>query len=89
LRVHRCLLTYRPTLLPAAPCCWPAGALLGFGSYGRVFQGRWHGKGVAIKIIHCQPEQLPRVLREAEIMLQLDHPNVRMCVPNKAALVSG
>lgn len=70
-----------PPLLPATP-----GVLLGFGSYGRVFQGRWHGKDVAIKIIHCQPEQLPRVLREAEIMLQLDHPNV--CAPCKHALLA-
>jgi hypothetical protein len=38
--------------------------------------GRWHGQDVAIKIILCLPEELPRVLQEAEIMLQLDHPNV-------------
>jgi hypothetical protein len=43
--------------------------------------GRWHGQDVAIKIIHCLPEELPRVLREAEIMLQLDHPNVSSTKP--------
>lgn len=47
---------------PLIPCCACAG--------------RWHGQDVATKIIHCLPEELPRVLREAEIMLQLDHPNV-------------
>lgn len=53
-----------------------AGRLLGVGSYGRVYHGRWHGREVAVKVIHCLPEELQRVLREAEIMLQLDHPNV-------------
>lgn len=50
--------------------------LLGVGGYGRVFKGRFHGREVAIKVINCYPEELPRVLREAEIMLEADHPNV-------------
>jgi serine/threonine protein kinase len=52
--------------------------LLGAGSYGKVYAARWHGQDVAVKIIHCLPDELQRVLREAEIMLQLDHPNVSL-----------
>jgi serine/threonine protein kinase len=50
--------------------------LLGAGSYGKVYAAKWHGQEVAVKVIHCLPDELQRVLREAEIMLQLHHPNV-------------
>jgi len=43
----------------------------------QVYKGRWHSTDVAIKIISVRsPEELPRVLREAEVMLQLDHANI-------------
>jgi serine/threonine protein kinase len=42
-----------------------------------VYKGRWHSSDVAIKIVTVRaPEELPRVLREAEVMMQLDHPNI-------------
>jgi serine/threonine protein kinase len=52
--------------------------LLGAGSYGKVYAAKWHGQEVAVKVIHCLPDELQRVLREAEIMLQLHHPNVSL-----------
>lgn len=43
----------------------------------QVYRGRWHSSDVAIKIIVVRtPEELPKVLKEAEVMLQLDHPNI-------------
>lgn len=43
----------------------------------QVYKGRWHSSDVAIKIVTVRsPEELPRVLREAEVMMQLDHPNI-------------
>eukprot|EP00775_Hariotina_reticulata_P005704 gene5704-5944_t len=52
------------------------GVLLGSGSFGRVYKGRWHSIDVAVKIISCTPDELPKVLKEAEVMMQLHHPNV-------------
>lgn len=31
---------------------------------------------MAIKIMSCTPDELPKVLKEAEVMMQLDHPNI-------------
>ena len=43
----------------------------------RVFKGRWHGMDVAVKIMDpCNPDTLPRVLKEAEVMMTLEHQNV-------------
>lgn len=53
-----------------------AGVLLGAGSFGRVFKGKWCGMDVAIKVMSCSQGELERVLREAEIMLGLEHPNI-------------
>ncbi|WIA33471.1 hypothetical protein OEZ86_006600 [Tetradesmus obliquus] len=52
------------------------GVLLGSGSFGRVYRGCWHGTDVAVKIISCTPDELPKVLKEAEVMMQLHHPNI-------------
>uniref|UniRef100_A0A383WP55 Protein kinase domain-containing protein n=1 Tax=Tetradesmus obliquus TaxID=3088 RepID=A0A383WP55_TETOB len=52
------------------------GVLLGAGSFGRVYKGRWHSSDVAIKIMSCTRAELGRVLREAEVMMQLNHPNI-------------
>lgn len=43
----------------------------------RVFKGRWHGMDVAVKVMDpCTPETLPRVLKEAEVMMGLKHQNI-------------
>jgi hypothetical protein len=43
----------------------------------RVYKGRWHGMDVAVKIMDpCSPDKLPRVLKEAEVMMGLSHQNV-------------
>lgn len=43
----------------------------------RVFKGRWHGMDVAVKIMDsCTAETLPRVLKEAEVMMGLEHHNI-------------
>lgn len=43
----------------------------------QVYKGRWHSSDVAIKIITVRtPEELPKMLREAEVMMKLDHTNV-------------
>jgi hypothetical protein len=34
-------------------------------------RGRWHGTDVAVKIISCTPDELPKVLKEAEVMMQV------------------
>jgi hypothetical protein len=68
----RCMYPDLCTIVPK-----PADTLLGAGSFGRVYKGRWHSSDVAVKIITVRtPEELPKVLHEAEVMMQLDHPNV-------------
>jgi hypothetical protein len=36
-----------------------------------VCRGRWHSSDVAIKIMSCTRAELARVLREAEVMMQV------------------
>eukprot|EP00775_Hariotina_reticulata_P006955 gene6955-7171_t len=49
------------------------GVLLGAGSFGRVYRGRWHSSDVAIKIMSCTPDELSKVLREAEAREERTH----------------
>lgn len=53
------------------------GVLLGAGAFGKVYQGSWRGSSVAVKVI-TQLGSLAADLsrREAELMLQVKHPNV-------------
>lgn len=44
--------------------------------YGCHFRGRWHSSDVAIKIMSCTADELPKMLKEAEVMMQLNHPNI-------------
>ncbi|WIA08244.1 hypothetical protein OEZ85_007689 [Tetradesmus obliquus] len=52
------------------------GVLLGAGSFGRVYRGKWHSNDVAVKVMSTSPAELPRVLKEAEIMIGLQHDNI-------------
>jgi hypothetical protein len=41
-----------------------------------VYRGKWHNNDVAIKVMTCSHVELPRVLKEAEIMIGLEHDNI-------------
>eukprot|EP00775_Hariotina_reticulata_P005331 gene5331-5567_t len=71
----------QPSLLPPSTIAGIAvGVLLGAGSFGRVYKGRWHSKDVAVKVINCQPRDLDVVLREADVMMKLQHEYVVKCL---------
>ena len=68
------------------------GPLIGRGSYGRVFKGRWHGALVAVKIVDpgvapVAPEDAEtaaaayevRTARESLLSVSLSHPNIVSC----------
>jgi hypothetical protein len=42
-------------------------------------QGRWRTQDVAVKVIHCSPRDLDSVLREADVMMKLQHEFVVKC----------
>eukprot|EP00878_Enallax_costatus_P011784 GHUV01012300.1.p1 GENE.GHUV01012300.1~~GHUV01012300.1.p1 ORF type:complete len:615 (+),score=126.07 GHUV01012300.1:446-2290(+) len=52
------------------------GVLIGAGSFGRVYRARWHSTEVAVKVMTCSPAELPKVLREAELMMSMQHDNI-------------
>lgn len=53
-----------------------SGRLIGAGSFGRVYKGRWAGREVAIKCIEHDTESNKAVDNEVRLMLATDHPNV-------------
>ncbi|KAF8066214.1 roco8 [Scenedesmus sp. PABB004] len=55
------------------------GELLGQGSFGRVYLGRWGGKDVAVKVIHHTTETAELVRQEADVLLLFNHPNIVRC----------
>ncbi|KAK9823953.1 hypothetical protein WJX72_006631 [[Myrmecia] bisecta] len=55
------------------------GPLLGRGSYGRVYKGRWKGAIVAIKVIEHSPKRGGNsvdAMRESALSQSVQHPNV-------------
>jgi len=63
--------------LPLPPANIKLGALLGVGSFGRVFLSTWSGREVAVKVIeHPDGAEAAEVLAEAHLLLSLSHPNV-------------
>mmetsp|Transcript_4981 Transcript_4981/g.9185 ORF Transcript_4981/g.9185 Transcript_4981/m.9185 type:complete len:607 (-) Transcript_4981:1256-3076(-) len=53
------------------------GKLVGAGSFGRVYQGTWHGVKVAVKVIsHSQRSTAAIIDNEVKLSLKFDHPNV-------------
>ena len=52
------------------------GVLLGAGSFGRVYKGRWRSKDVAVKVIQHSSKTVDLVLNEVNLMLSFNHPNI-------------
>uniref|UniRef100_A0A383W352 Protein kinase domain-containing protein n=1 Tax=Tetradesmus obliquus TaxID=3088 RepID=A0A383W352_TETOB len=52
------------------------GELLGAGSFGRVFKGRWAGRDVAVKIISHDTASSDAVENEIALMVGFNHPNI-------------
>ncbi|KAF8560563.1 hypothetical protein P879_10500 [Paragonimus westermani] len=47
---------------------------IGCGAFGTVYQGEWHGKAVALKVLNFVANQL--LVKEASHLCQLVHPNI-------------
>jgi len=52
------------------------GALIGSGSFGKVFKGQWNGMDVAVKVIEHSGTSAAAVQHELGLMLSLQHPNI-------------
>ncbi|WIA16603.1 hypothetical protein OEZ85_013270 [Tetradesmus obliquus] len=50
-----------------------AGELLGAGSFGRVYRGRWNGMEVAVKVIEHDTSSAVEVENEVLLMMGLQH----------------
>jgi serine/threonine protein kinase len=60
-------------LLVAACCQNVAGDLLGAGSFGSVYKGRWNNTDVAVKVIQHDAAQAEEVENEVLLMMGLQH----------------
>jgi serine/threonine protein kinase len=54
-------------------CHLPAGELLGAGSFGRVYRGRWNGMEVAMKVIEHDASSAMEVENEVLLLMGLRH----------------
>jgi len=52
------------------------GVLLGAGSYGRVYKGRWQGQDVAVKVMQHDGHTAARVINEVALVMSFKHPNI-------------
>jgi serine/threonine protein kinase len=57
----------------APPPALPAGELLGAGSFGRVYRGRWNGADVAVKVIAHEAAHAEEVENEVPLLMGLQH----------------
>lgn len=59
------------------------GALIGSGSFGKVFKGQWNGMDVAVKVIEHSGTSAAAVQHELELMMTLQHPNIVRWAPTR------
>ena len=53
------------------------GKVLGEGTFGTTYMGRWRGGGVAVKCVHIQQrDEAESFLREVHVLACVRHPNV-------------
>ncbi|KAI8467040.1 MAG: kinase-like domain-containing protein [Monoraphidium minutum] len=52
------------------------GVLLGAGSFGRVYRGRWQGKDVAVKVMQHDAHTASKIVNEVELMMMMQHANI-------------